>query len=59
MKREKKKETFIFKTIHNYDDDLLLFYVDDSIALDKMLFSIQKYWYFSFFSTKTYVLGTH
>ena len=27
-----------------------------SIALDKMLFSIQKY--FSYFSTKTYVVGT-
>ena len=30
-----------------------------SIALDKMHFSIQKYWYFSYFSTKTYVVGTH
>ena len=30
-----------------------------SIALVKALFSIQKYWYFSYFSTKTYVVGTH
>ena len=29
------------------------------IALDKMLFLIQKYYYFSYFSTKTYVVGTH
>ena len=29
------------------------------IALDKMLFSNQKYWFFSFLSTKTYVVGTH
>ena len=32
------------------------------IALDKMLFffvSIQTYWYFSYFSTKTNIVGTH
>ena len=29
------------------------------IALIKALFSIQKYRYFSYFSTKTYVVGTH
>ena len=29
------------------------------IALENMLFSIQKYLYFSYFSTKTYVMGTH
>ena len=29
------------------------------IALVKALFSIQKYYYFSYFSTKTYVVGTH
>ena len=29
------------------------------IALVKALFSIQKYWYFSYFSTKTYIVGTH
>ena len=27
---------------------------ENSISLDKMLFSIQNYWYFSYFSTKTY-----
>ena len=30
-----------------------------NIALVKVLFSIQKYSYFSYFSTKTYVVGTH
>ena len=30
-----------------------------AIALDKMLISVQKYWYFSYFSMKTYVVGTH
>ena len=29
------------------------------IALDKTLFSTKKYLYFSYFSTKTYVVGTH
>ena len=29
------------------------------IAPDKVLFSIEKYWYFSYFSMKTYVLVTH
>ena len=29
------------------------------IALDKALLSIKKYLYFSYFSTKTYVVGTH
>ena len=28
-------------------------------ALDKMHFLIQKYWYFSYFSTKTYAVSTH
>ena len=32
--------------------------INFTIALDKALFSIQ-YWYFSYFSTKTYVVGTH
>ena len=32
---------------------------DIPIALVKALFSIQKYWYFSYFSTKSYVVGTH
>ena len=27
-------------------------------ALDKMLYSFQKYWYFSYLSTKTYVVDT-
>ena len=27
-------------------------------ALDKTLFSTKKYWYFSYFSMKTYVVGT-
>ena len=31
----------------------------DGIALDKVLFSTEKYLYFSYFSTKTYVVGTH
>ena len=29
------------------------------IASDKANFSIEKYWYFSYFSIKTYVVGTH
>ena len=29
------------------------------ITLDKMLFSIKKYLYFSHFLIKTYVVGTH
>ena len=29
------------------------------IALDKGLFTTKKYLYFSYFSTKTYVVGTH
>ena len=29
------------------------------IALDKVLFSTKKYLYFSYFLTKTYVVGTH
>ena len=29
------------------------------IALDTALFSTKKYLYFSYFSTKTYVVGTH
>ena len=29
------------------------------VALDKALFSSKKYLYFSYFSTKTYVVGTH
>ena len=38
---------------------ILQFWMVDLIALDKVLFSTQKYWYFSYFSTKTYVVGTH
>ena len=30
-----------------------------NVALNKALFSTQKYLYFSYFSTKTYVVGTH
>ena len=30
-----------------------------NIAPDKVLFSIQKYWYLSYYSTKTYVVGIH
>ena len=30
-----------------------------TIALDKVLFSTKKYLYFSYFSTKIYVVGTH
>ena len=30
-----------------------------SIALDKLQFPIQKYWYFYHFSMKTYAVGTH
>ena len=30
-----------------------------SIALDKALFSTKNYLYFSYFMTKTYVVGTH
>ena len=30
-----------------------------SIALDKALFATKKYLYFSYFSTETYVVGTH
>ena len=33
--------------------------VSKLIALDKALFSTKKYLYFSYFSTKTYVVGTH
>ena len=29
------------------------------IALDKVLFSTKKYLYFSYYSTKIYVVGTH
>ena len=32
---------------------------DTIIALDKELFSTKKYLYFSYFTTKTYVVGTH
>ena len=32
---------------------------DPDIVLDKALFSTKKYLYFSYFSTKTYVVGTH
>ena len=31
----------------------------NNIALDKMLISAEKYGYFSYFPTKTYVVGTH
>ena len=31
----------------------------DNIATDKVLFSSEKCWYLSYFSTKTYVVGTH
>ena len=31
----------------------------DGIALGKVLFSTEKYLYFSYFSTTTYVVGTH
>ena len=34
-------------------------FIAQSIALDKALFSTEKYLYFSYFSTKTYVVGTH
>ena len=37
----------------------IFFYAVSSIALVKVLFSIQKYCYFSYFSMKTYVVGTH
>ena len=30
-----------------------------NIALDKVLFSTKKYLYFSYFLTKTYVVGTY
>ena len=39
---------------HDYHENIYMY-----IALVKALFSIQKYWYFSYFSTKTYVVGTH
>ena len=29
------------------------------IAPDKLLFSVEKYWYFSYFSTKIYTMGIH
>ena len=32
--------------------------IDQFIALDKTLFSIQKYWYFSYSSMRAYVVGT-
>ena len=36
-----------------------LHWISKDIALLKALFSVQKYWYFSYFSTKTYIVGTH
>ena len=33
--------------------------VQKGIATDKALFSSEKCWYFSYFSTKAYVVGTH
>ena len=38
---------------------LLAYLTDIHIALDKVLFSTKKCLYFSYFSTKTYVVGTH
>ena len=35
------------------------FFFYPGIALDKVLFSTEKYLYFSYFSMKTYVMGTH
>ena len=32
---------------------------DQIIATDKALFSSKKCWYLSYFSTKTYIVGTH
>ena len=37
----------------------LIWVFGKGIALDKVLFSTNKYLYFSYFSTKTYVVGTH
>ena len=37
---------------------LQLMFSWSNIALVKALFSIQNYWYFSYFSTKTYAAGT-
>ena len=41
------------------DSDQLTHIGSQITALDKALFSIKKYLYFSYFSTKTYVVGTH
>ena len=30
-----------------------------NLTPDRELFSAKKYWYFSYFCTKTYVVGTH
>ena len=38
---------------------LLLNMCYHSTALDKVLFSTKRYLYFSYFLTKTYVVGTH
>ena len=38
---------------------LVVLLLNHSIALIKMLYSIQKYLRFSYFSTETYVVGTH
>ena len=43
------------KSSDDDDDDVLI--IDFNIALVKALFSIQKYWYFSYFSRKTYIVG--
>ena len=48
--------------IRHYDLSLWIYMYNEkkkTIALDKVLFSTKKYLYFSYFSTKTYVVGTH
>ena len=49
----------LFKFMEKYGKDLSCPYVYVNIALVKALFSVQKYWYFSYFSMKPYVVGTH
>ena len=44
--------------INNVGASSLLSFVFDVIALDNVLFFNQKYLYFSYFSMKTYVVGT-
>ena len=40
-------------------EDTFVQSIQGLIVLDKMLFLIQNYWYFSYLSMKTYVVGTH